>query len=343
MKRKKFRLLLLIYFTINQPIYGSLLFSESSMKSCPQSNETQQVLVNENKEILKNSKITAQLYHLPPNTDLKDITQDVLHNTNTKDDVKKAIINNQRRYLLFSYPSDGFKIKGFLSIPVGIKNPPLIISLRGGNQLFGLPHPRVLSIQPGYAFVTTTYRGGVSEGHDEFGGDDVNDVKNLIDYLPILEKKANITFHHDKRYLIGISRGGMQLFLALGRFPQIQQQIKKVVSLSGLLNIDFAIRDRNDFKKTLIEYYGYTEDEKGKDWLLKRQPIHYISKLNPSLPIMIIQGTADTRVCVKEAQDMLEALRNANRHVTYYEIEGGDHVLTNSDIMPTLINWLEQD
>ncbi len=60
--------------------------------------------------------------------------------------------------------------------------------MRGGNRMFGLMHPAYASIK-NYTVLTTTYRGGVSEGTDEFGGNEVNDVVNLVKYLPVIEEK----------------------------------------------------------------------------------------------------------------------------------------------------------
>lgn len=322
-----------------EPLIGSLKVSD-----CAKSEETLEDLRKESAEILKRSKETAKLYQLNPGETLKDITQEVLAHTNTSDAVKAAISEKQRKYYVFSYPSDNLQVKGYISLPTDTQSAPLIILLRGGNQLFGLPHPRELSIQPGYAMVCPLLRGGVSEGKDEYGGKDVNDVKNMMDYLPILEQQLKFQFHPQKKYMIGVSRGGMQLFLALGRYPQLQKQISKVASISGLLNLEFAIKERTDFKEALQDNFGYTEDVQGKAWIAHRQPTHYVNKIAKNLPILIAQGTSDNRVCLKEGYDMLQALRDSGHTVSYVEIEGGDHVLANSpDFMPLLMKWLEKE
>jgi dipeptidyl aminopeptidase/acylaminoacyl peptidase len=314
------------------------------MKCAKEIPQTHKELRKESEMILKRSQASAKLYKLNTNQDLKDVTQQVLAHQYTDKVVKEAIKKNQRRYYVFSYPSDGLKIKAFVSIPLGVKNPPLLVMVRGGNREFGLPHPGQLSAYPGYALVATSNRGGVSEGKDEFGGDDVNDLKNLIDYLPTLEQKINVQFNADKMYVVGASRGGMQLFLALGRYPELQQKIKKVASISGLLNMKYAIEQRKDFQETLTELFGYQKGKNGEAWIAKRQPLNYVTKLSKDLPIMIAQGSADTRVCLKEGYDMLDALHTNGNKVTYVEIEGGDHVLNNTvDFLPLLINWFEQE
>lgn len=313
------------------------------MENCAQSQDD---LARENAFLLKRSQKTAELYALSPEESLKDITQAVFNHKNTCTEVKKAIAQAKRRYYLFTYPSDGLQIKGYLSLPTSIPTPlPLLILLRGGNRLFGLPHPGELSIQPHYACITTTYRGGVSEGEDEFGGNDVNDVKNLIEFLPALAEKFQLQFQAEKTFLIGVSRGAMQLFLALGRYPELQNKIKKAASICGLLNIALAIEQRADFRETMQKDFGLPCNERAKQWIAWRQPLNVVQKISTTLPILIAQGTNDHRVPLQAGYDMLKALQQMSHPwVTYWEFSGGNHVLTNVPTFPTqLIQWLELD
>lgn len=301
-------------------------------------------IARDSEEKLRKSLETAKLYTLEPKETLKEITQAVLLHPNTSNTVKMAIAQKNHQFYAFCYPSDGLWVKGYISLPENTPNPiPLIILLRGGNRLFCLPHPGEFSAQAGYASIATTYRGGVSEGEDEFGGNDVNDVKNLINFLPVLEKKLHIQFHDTNKYMVGLSRGAMELFLALGRYPDLQIKIKKIVSVTGMLNFIHAIEERSDVKNTMIKDFGFTEDEKGKAWIAWRQPINYIHHLSKNLPILIIQGTQDIRISLKEGYDMRDALLDAGHNVTYIEVKNGDHMLENMPgYIPEIIKWLEK-
>jgi dipeptidyl aminopeptidase/acylaminoacyl peptidase len=87
-----------------------------------------------------------------------------------------------------TYLSDGLRVKGYISYPIDkSKKYPCVIWNRGGignkgaidsftaRGLFG----QIASW--GYVVFATQYRGNDGgEGTDEFGGDDVNDVLNLI-------------------------------------------------------------------------------------------------------------------------------------------------------------------
>lgn len=100
-----------------------------------------------------------------------------------------------------TYMSDGLKIESFAAIPKGEGKHPVIICNRGGNRDFGAlqlfkgdyrcPVAYFFSkmASKGYIVMGCNYRGcGNSEGSDEFGGNDVNDILNLIEVTSELPK-----------------------------------------------------------------------------------------------------------------------------------------------------------
>ena len=140
---------------------------------------------------------------MPADVDLKDITDDLLQSPYVKDAQKNSIQQLNRRILVFTYPSDGFKIKGLISFVSDPQNHPLLVFLRGGNRVFGVLNPGDdLICFEQYTVISSMYRGGVSEGEDEFGGSDVNDVKNLMDFIPELESKLNLNFQKKKNIFV---------------------------------------------------------------------------------------------------------------------------------------------
>src|SRR5687768_5025809 len=91
------------------------------------------------------------------------------------------------------YSSDGLKIKAYIAVPPGEGKVPCLIANRGGNPKLAVwdddRATRALGklASWGYVVVASQYRGADgSEGKDEFGGADVNDVLNLI---PLLENE----------------------------------------------------------------------------------------------------------------------------------------------------------
>jgi dipeptidyl aminopeptidase/acylaminoacyl peptidase len=95
--------------------------------------------------------------------------------------VKKVSISR------ISYSSDGLKINGFIVRPNKSGRFPCIIYNRGGMKDLGSIDDfrlvRFMSVIASwdYIVIASQYRGAMgSEGADEYGGNDVNDVMNLF-------------------------------------------------------------------------------------------------------------------------------------------------------------------
>jgi len=142
-----------------------------------------------------------------------------------------------------TYLSDGLKIKGLLVKPKVIDEKlPCIIYNRGGNRDFGaLKLAQGVTIlgqiaKEGYVVIASQYRGNAgSEGKEEFGGKDVNDVTILTDVLKEIEG-ANTA----KIGMYGWSRGGMMTYIALTKSSNI-----KAAVVGGAITDNFeSIKDR---------------------------------------------------------------------------------------------------
>lgn len=320
-----------------------LLFISGAVYAAASSHEEEERLRLESQRIYERSLQIAKFYELPAGQDLKEITAELLESPLISEMSKDNIRAFDRRIFLFSYPSDGLQIKGIVSFVPNPQDQPMLVVLRGGNRIFGLLNPASDLICAGqYTVLATAYRGGVSEGVDEFGGRDVNDVKQLMDYLPELEQKLHLSLQNENMFLLGGSRGGMEMFLTLGRFPELQNRFKKVVSLSGLLDMQACIAGRRDMKEMFIADFGLIENVNEELWMAERNPILTADKMRTDLPILIIQGTQDNRVGLEEGYHMVSQLQAHGCAVTYWEIEGAEHCLINiDDRVPQILQWLE--
>lgn len=300
-------------------------------------------LLKEDQAIFQESEKLLPFYQLAPHQSLRFITCEVFNRPQTSTQTKKAIAENHRQIVLFRYPSEGLQIKGLLSFTPHSSNQPLVVVFRGGNRVFGLldPGSEWLS-EKDYLIVSSTLRGGVSEGKDEFGGQDVNDVKHLLDYLPFLTSQLHLTYHPPKIYMIGISRGGLEMILTLSHFLELQEKTTKIVALSSIFDLKEQMIERpKEMEKMFIEDFGLIKGINEKQWIAKRNPLEKIALLNPHLPFLIIQGTADNRVQTQEARHMVNRLIGQNHQVDYWEIERGNHGLTNSFfIHQQVFDWL---
>lgn len=225
-----------------------------------------------------------------------------------------------------TYLSDGFKVNGYMTTPKKKGKYPCIIFNRGGNGEFGKIEERLLFhifaplSKEGFVVIGSQYRGNDgSEGQDEFGGSDINDVLNLI---PALEdvKKADTS----KIGILGGSRGGMMTYIALTK----TDRIKAAVIWSGLSNAFTMIKNRpmmekRVFSKVIPDYWENKDKE-----LRKRSAVFWAEKINKTTPILLLHGSADWRVSPEEALEMADKLYEAKHPFRFVLFEGGDHGMT---------------
>lgn len=325
-------------------VFISIFFLSTFSQLNAEEKTRQEILKEESKNVLERSlRIAQQFYSLEEVEEFREITESILDSEETKESIKQLIRSTGRRFFLFKYPSDGFQVKGYISFLPHAEESPLLIFLRGGNRTFGLMHPATdFTCAHSYTVIATTYRGGVSEGVDEFGGAEVNDIHNLMEYFPALQEKIGVYFSPKKAFILGGSRGGMEMFLALSRSIPLQYKVTKAVSLSGLLDLRECMAYREDMRKMFIRDFGLNPEKHEDAWIAYRNPITNTSNLRKDLPILILQGTEDLRVSLNEGYHMVNVLESNGNPVTYLEVQGGDHCLANQpDRMNIITNWLE--
>ncbi len=301
-------------------------------------------LKRENQSISNYSAHMVSFYQLGQGEKWRDVTAQVLASADTSHEAKHSIYNHHRRLIVFEYPSDHLLIKGFISFTPHPEHHPLLLLYRWGNQKFALMNPGDdLSTYEEYTVVSSTLRGGVSQGKDEFGGQDVDDMKNLISFLPQLARELHIQLPTCMS-MLGPSRGGLEMFLTLARYPELQNRVKNVVALSSILDLHTQIQDRpGDMKVSFEKSFGLPKDFAGEEaWIHKRDPLATIPYLKKSLPILIIQGTNDPRINLVEGHHMVQALEESGHRVNYWEVQGGNHTLSNvPHEMDRIAHWLE--
>jgi dipeptidyl aminopeptidase/acylaminoacyl peptidase len=136
----------------------------------------------------------------------------------------------------------------------------------------------------------------------------------------------------------------MEMFLALARSPYLQRHVVKAVSLSGLLDMREAIRDRDDLKQMFIEDFGLMPGINEEEWIELRNPLSQIARIRKNLPIFIMQGTEDIRVPLCEGLAMVMKMQEGGHTFDYLEIPGGNHCLKNIPNTLDLIgDWLEKN
>ncbi len=222
-----------------------------------------------------------------------------------------------------TYISDGLKIKGYLAYPNDNdgRKFPCIIWNRGGYEnkgaidkfsargMFGL------IASWGYVVFASQYRGNAgSEGKEELGGNDVNDVLNLIplaDELPFADKT--------KWGIEGWSRGGMMTYLALLKNPNYKCAVL-VGAISNLKDYVLSSDTRNSIYKRIL---GEEDFEKK---LEERTIMNFADKL-PKIPYLLMHGKSDETIPVKQTIEMAKKFDELKINYQLKLFEEGDHYL----------------
>lgn len=218
-----------------------------------------------------------------------------------------------------TYLSDELKVVGFLLAPkTRDKKLPVLIYNRGGNRDYGMITENLLVYlaflaSNSYVVLASQYRGNDGgEGREEFGGNDVNDVLNLIPLANSLEFTDM-----EKIVMLGVSRGGMMTYLAIKK----EAPLKAAAVVGGVSDITQLYRERNIGMKQVIEELVGTNEE---EWNT-RSAYYFAEQI--SVPVLILHGEDDDRVNVTQATKLAERLSELGKEHEIVVFPNGDHGL----------------
>lgn len=249
----------------------------------------------------------------------------------------------------FDYAVDGYEVRGFFVKPrnLGDERLPVVIYNRGGNADTGvLPMRYIVGklfpvVEEGFVIVGSMYRGASLDGKphpermaDEFGGKDVNDVLAL---LPIID---TMPFANGAIGIWGTSRGGMMGYLAVRRSDRFQA----LVAESAPTDLQSELEFRPVMENVLAEWIP--EYAENRDRVLReRSVVHWVDELAPNTSILILHGTADTRVSPDSALTMAAKLQQLNRPYRLVMFENGVHGLHRThqeDLIREIVGWFQR-
>jgi len=258
-------------------------------------------------------------------------------------DRKKIILNDSQKKLLFSgwgeevfnnsvvetitYLSDGLKVNGYLAYPKNTsKKYPCIIWNRGGygeNGAIDAFNARGFFgniANEGYVVFASQYRGNMdSEGVDELGGKDVNDVLNLIPLANELEF-ADTT----KWGMEGWSRGGMMTYLSLAKS---KVKFKAVMVVGGVSNLHCSEKDSPYIKLVSEKIFPGLPIEKFKDECEKRSVTSFIENIPSDTHYLLLHGTEDESVDPMDSINLAAEFQKEKLNYRLVMFEDGDHFL----------------
>lgn len=275
-------------------------------------------------------------------TDYQELYEDALK---TKFTEKFHFLENVDMYEI-TYWSDSLKIQSFAAIPKKAGKHPVIIYNRGGNRVFGalqlfggrakinVAYEFSKMANEGYVVIGCNYRGsGKSEGKDQFGGNDVNDVLNLIHVVKEIPEANEALIG-----MYGWSRGGMMTYLTLPKTNEIKAAVVGGAP-SDKTTIDRPGMETNVYAALIPNYWENKESE-----LKKRSAIYFAEKFPNNVPLLILHGNSDWRV---KSSNSLKLAIELDKHRIPYRLkifEGGDHGLSNhrEEVDDEVMSWFDR-
>ncbi|MDU0112756.1 prolyl oligopeptidase family serine peptidase [Psychrosphaera aquimarina] len=239
---------------------------------------------------------------------------------------------------------DGMTLYGYLTMPEGVENPPLILHPHGGpygvrdTQYFD-PFVQLFASR-GYAVLQVNYRGSggfgneyLASGYSQWGKkmqSDLVDAMNWIKAKDIVDTKNSC--------IVGASYGG---YAALTAGYQTPDLFNCIVSIAGISDMDDQV--------VQWKYFGYQSyidnavngEENDLDLI---SPVHYADKFKA--PVLLIHGKVDMSVNYRQSEGMFKALKKAKKDVEFKLFDYGTHYLNDAtnrkEAMGLMIEFIDE-
>ncbi len=219
--------------------------------------------------------------------------------------------------------SDGLEIPAYLTLPKGLpgKKLPVVVVPHGGpwaRDSWGFSGFIQFFANRGYAVMQPNFRGStgfgkkfLNAGNGEWGRkmqDDITwGVKYLIDEGIADPKRVAI---------LGGSYGGYATLAGVAFTPELYRAGVDIVGPSNLATLLEAIPPYWEAgRKIMYSRMADLGTPEGKKWLQERSPLYAADKIKT--PLMVVQGANDPRVNIREAEQIVVALRDRGFPVEY--------------------------
>ncbi len=271
-----------------------------------------------------------------------------------------AIPGNPRRrplHLCMMVPNEPPAIPGRERVR---RKMPVVVHLSGGGfelyeHMGTIPNLTWLC-DAGYVVVDVEYR---KSSESKFPGA-VDDIKTAIRFLKT--HAAHFDIDPDRIVTLGYSAGGyLSAFTAVsaaapefdvGEYPGVSSSVAAAVDFYG--PIDFARLDEDDTIGSFIKHSDGRSPESQflgaplaeiPDRCEQANPLRYIAAGMP--PVLILHGTADGDVPMRQSERLYEALTAAGNDAELILVEGAshgthDHCWDNDEIHAAVIDFLNR-
>ena len=228
--------------------------------------------------------------------------------------------------------SDGLEISGYLTLPVGKRstNLPTVILVHGGpkgpRDNWGYNSTAQFLANRGYAVLQPNFRASGGYGKKFLNAGDLQWGKLMQDDITwgvkhlISEGIAN----KDKVAIMGGSYGGYATLAGLAFTPDLYACGVDIVGPSNLFTLLESVPAYwESARASLYGMVGDPNTEEGKKRMYEASPLFSADKIVK--PLLIIQGANDPRVKKAEADQIIVALREKGKQVSYLLADDEGH------------------
>ncbi|EKE15578.1 MAG: peptidase S9 prolyl oligopeptidase active site protein [uncultured bacterium] len=247
----------------------------------------------------------------------------------------EEVLNENEFYTRYriTYRSEGFLISGIMNVPKGDGPFPVLILNHGyiDPKVYtngqGLRREQDFFARNGYVVLHSDYR-----SHAESDFDPSNEVRPRSGYVEDVInavsaiKKSNFDFLDKENIgMLGHSMGGGITENIMVTKPEIAKAFVLLAPINSSYKVNFDKWVKTEWPETAKKFYQvYGTYEKNPQFWESISAINYIG--NIQAPVMLHQGTTDGEVPVEWSRDFSDALKKADKNITYYEYPGEPHI-----------------
>ncbi|MBT8368439.1 MAG: S9 family peptidase [Deltaproteobacteria bacterium] len=230
---------------------------------------------------------------------------------------------------------DGLTIHGYLTLPKGTSGNglPMVLLVHGGpwfRDYWGYRSTVQLLANRGYAVLQVNYRGSSGYGRafleasrGEFAGKMHTDLIDGVDWAV-----AKGIADPQKIAIFGFSYGGYAALVGLSFTPDIFACGVDVFGISNLISFTRSVpKYWKNWMPYWYKYVGNPTDPEDRRRMKAQSPLFRVDQIKR--PLLIVQGANDTRVKQQESDQIVTAMREANKEVEYILFKDEGHSIRN--------------
>lgn len=228
--------------------------------------------------------------------------------------------------------SDGLEIPGYLTVPQGMeaKNIPVVILVHGGpkgpRDYWGYNSLVQFLANRGYAVMQPNFRASGGYGKAFMNAGDLQWGKLMQDDITWgVKHLINEGIADPERVAImGGSYGGYATLAGLAFTPELYACGVDIVGPSNIFTLLESVPPYWESARAYLHgMVGDPETEEGQKLIQEASPLFSADEINK--PLMIIQGANDPRVKKAESDQIVIAMRDRGKEVTYLLAEDEGH------------------